>query len=66
MSTPPSSGVLVLLAVGVVVIVLAGCLVAMQRLSLERRARFARVLGHAFLVVVAAAMILGMVAQAFR
>lgn len=40
--------------------------VAVARLPLERRVRFARFLGNAFLIVIVAATVLGMVAQYFR
>lgn len=57
---------LVALAAGVTVIALAACFIVMQRLSLDRRARFARFLGKAFVVLIAGSVMLGMIVQFIR
>ncbi len=49
-----------------VLVVAALAFLLVARLPLERRVRFARFLGNAFLLVVVAAMILGIAAQYFR
>lgn len=61
-----SSGTLIAGAAVAVLVVALIAFVAVARLPLERRVRFARFLGHAFLVVVVVATVLGMVAQYFR
>lgn len=61
----PSIAVVAGIAVAVALAAIL-CFVAVARLPLRKRVRFARVLGNVFLVVVAAAMILGVVAQYFR
>jgi hypothetical protein len=53
------------LAAGILVAAIVGfALVA--RLPLERRVRFARFLGHAFLAILVLALVVGMAAQTFR
>lgn len=61
---PPA--VLVAILVGVVLLVVVGCLIAMTRTSVERRQRFGRILGHAFVALIAILTIAGMVAQFIR
>jgi hypothetical protein len=67
MSTAPEpSGLVIgLLAAGILVAAIVSfALVA--RLPLERRVRFARFLGHAFLAILVLALVVGMAAQTFR
>lgn len=50
----------ILAALGVALVV---CLILMTRLSIERRVRFAKFLGHAFLVLIAASMLFAAIQQ---
>jgi hypothetical protein len=61
----PSGLVIGLIAAGIFVAAIVGFAVV-ARLPLERRVRFARFLGHAFLAILVLALVLGMAAQAFR
>jgi len=61
-----SPGLWIALGAGAFLVVFLVAFIVVQRQPLERRARFAKLLGHVFLIVVAGSMILGMVAQAFR
>jgi len=60
------AGLVAAVIAGVLLAALIGCGIAMTRLPFERRARFARFLGHAFLVLIALATIAGLVAQFIR
>jgi hypothetical protein len=56
-------GTLIAGLAGAVAIATALCVYVMIRMPLERRARFARFLGKAFLVLAAGAMLLAMIRQ---
>lgn len=58
-----SPGTVVAVIAAVIVVALVAFGIAMTRMPFERRARFARFLGHAFLVLIGVATIAGMVAQ---
>jgi hypothetical protein len=61
---PPAA--LVAILAGVVLLAVIGCLIAMTRTSVERRQRIGRILGQAFVVLIAIMIVAGMVAQFIR
>jgi hypothetical protein len=65
MTSIPSFLIMALIGGGLLLLAL-GAFFAVSRLPLERRIRFARFLGHAFLVVVAGTIVLGLIANSFR
>lgn len=56
-------GLIVAIVLAALLLTLVGCGIAMTRLPFERRARFARFLGKAFVVLIALGAIAGMLAQ---
>jgi hypothetical protein len=67
MTAPSIPSFLIMALIGGGLLLLAlGAFFAVSRLPLERRIRFARFLGHAFLVVVAGTIVLGLIANSFR
>lgn len=56
-------GLVVAIVVGAALLALVGCGIAMARLPFERRARFARFLGKAFVFLIGLGAIAGMLAQ---